>query len=63
MQVADIEYAYGDLRLVGELAVDDRRPGRRPAVLVCHEGTGLGTVARSWGRRLAELGYVVFALD
>ena len=51
------------LRLVGEIAVDDSRPGTRPAVLVAHEGNGLGDHAKNSARKLAELGYVAFALD
>ena len=63
MHTADVEYAYGDRQLIGELSVDDRRPG--PA-------TGCAGLPR--GRRaqrpLAEQGppagrprYVAFALD
>jgi dienelactone hydrolase len=63
VHTADIEYTYEDLRLVGELAVDDSLPGPRPGVLVCHEGTGLADHARHKARQLAELGYVAFALD
>jgi dienelactone hydrolase len=63
MQTSDIEYSYEGLRLVGELSVDETRPGRRPAVLVSHEGGGLTDHARISARRLAGLGYVAFALD
>jgi dienelactone hydrolase len=63
MHTADIEYGYGDLRLVGELAVDDSRSGPRPAVLVCHDAIGLGEHAKGWAHRLAEHGYLAFALD
>ena len=41
VHIADIEYSYDGLRLVGQLAVDDERDGRRPAILVSHEGNGL----------------------
>jgi dienelactone hydrolase len=63
MQTTDIEYSYAGRRLLGELSVDETRPGRRPAVLVCHEGGGLTEHAKISARRLAELGYVAFALD
>ena len=59
----DIEYAFDGTRLVGELSVDDAVEGRRPAVLVCHEGNGLTDHAKTSARRLAELGYIAFALD
>lgn len=63
MQISDIEYVHNGRRLVGQLAVDDSMPGTRPAVLVCHEGNGLTDHAKNSARRLAELGYVAFALD
>ena len=46
---------------MGQLAVDDERPGRRPAILVSHEGNGLSDHSKRSARRLAELGYVAFA--
>ena len=63
MQTTDIEYSFDGIRLVGELSVDDSRRGKRPAVLVSHEGGGLTDHARKRTRALAELGYVAFALD
>jgi dienelactone hydrolase len=63
VHIADIEYWHDGLRLMGELAVDDERNGRRPAVLVCHEGNGISDHSKRSARRLAELGYVAFALD
>jgi dienelactone hydrolase len=63
MEIRDIEYSYDGIRLVGELAVDDSHSGKRPAILVSHEGGGLGDHAKHRARRLAELGYVAFALD
>jgi dienelactone hydrolase len=63
VQTTDIEYTFDGIRLVGELSVDDGRRGRRPAILVSHEGGGLTEHARNRARALAELGYVAFALD
>jgi dienelactone hydrolase len=59
----DIEYDHDGLRLVGRLAVDDERPGKRPAVLIAHDAAGLSDHPKDTARRLAELGYVAFALD
>jgi dienelactone hydrolase len=63
MHEADIEYSHDGLQLVGMLAVDDNRAGKRPAVLVAHEGNGLSDHSKNIARRLAELGFVAFALD
>jgi dienelactone hydrolase len=59
----DIAYDFDRLHLVGELAVDDATEGIRPAVLVCHEGNGLTDHSKDVAHRLAELGFVAFALD
>ena len=61
--ITDTEYSHRGRRLVGQLAVDDSRIGARPAVLVCHEGNGLSEHSKRVAERLAELGYVAFALD
>ncbi len=63
MQITTVEYTYEGLELVGQLAVDDSRPGPRPAVLVAHEGDGLSDYTKARAVRLAELGYVTFSLD
>jgi dienelactone hydrolase len=63
MRVEDIEYHAEGRRLVGHLAYDDARNGKRPAVLLCHEGGGLDDNVKERTERLAALGYVAFALD
>jgi dienelactone hydrolase len=63
VQTTDIEYTFDGIRLAGELSVDDSRRGKRPAILVSHEGNGLTDHARGRARALAELGYAAFALD
>ncbi len=63
MQIRDIDYVHDGVRLVGRLAVDEDTPGRRPAVLIAHDAGGLGDHPKDTARRLAELGYVAFALD
>jgi dienelactone hydrolase len=62
MQTQDIDYR-ADAVMRGYLAFDEARAGRRPGVLVFHEGLGLGEFAMARARRLAELGYVALAAD
>ena len=63
MHTEDIAYMVDGTEHIGYLAVDRDRSGARPGVLVCHEGPGLGEHERVVCERLAELGYVAFALD
>ncbi len=63
MHIEDIEYRYEGIRLVGQIAVDDKRAGTRPSVLVAHDGMGLSDHPKQTARRLAELGYVALAID
>lgn len=60
--IRDIEYPADGLAMVGRLALPDGE-GRRPAVLIAHEGLGLDDYQKSRAERFAELGYVAFALD
>ena len=63
MHTQDIEYHADGSRLVGRLFVDETRDGRRPGVLVAPEGLGLSEHTFDIARRLAEAGYVAFAMD
>jgi dienelactone hydrolase len=63
VQTKEIEYKAGDATLQGFLAWDDAAKGKRPGVLVIHEWWGHNAHARAQARRLAEAGYVGFALD
>src|SRR5450755_724939 len=63
MQTQDIDYRDQGVDLRGYLAFDEKGEGRRPGVLVFHEGLGLGDFAMERARRLAALGYVAFAAD
>jgi dienelactone hydrolase len=49
--------------MIGQYAVDDTRSGRRPGVLVIHEGPGLTEHTKKIAARLAGLGYATFAMD
>jgi dienelactone hydrolase len=63
MHRQDIEYRADCARLVGQYVVDDGKTGKRPGVLVCHEGPGLTEHTKKIAARLAGLGYAAFAMD
>ena len=63
MHVEDIEYHADGARMVGQFAVDETKPGKRPGILICHEGPGLTDHTKKIAQRLAALGYAAFALD
>ncbi len=58
-----VEYKAGDTVLQGFLAYDDAAKGKRPGIVVIHEWWGHNQHARNAATRLAEAGYVAFALD
>jgi dienelactone hydrolase len=60
MQARDLDYRCGETGLRGYLALDENAAGKRPGVLVFHEGLGLGDFAME---RARALGYVALAAD
>jgi dienelactone hydrolase len=58
-----VEYEQGGVTLEGFHVFDDAVSGKRPAVLVIHQWTGLSDYEKMRSRKLAELGYNVFAAD
>jgi len=58
-----IAYRDGETELTGLLASNDSRYEKRPGILVVHGGAGLDRHAKERARRIAELGFVVFACD
>jgi len=63
IQTQTVGYREGDTELTGLLAWDGARRHQRPGILVVHGGAGLDNHAKGRARRLAELGFVVFACD
>ena len=62
MELLPLPYEHGGVTLTGYLA--DGSGGRpSPAILVAHEGGGLGRHTKERALRLAQLGAVAFALD
>jgi dienelactone hydrolase len=62
METRDIEYEVDGTTMVGRLALPEG-DGRRPAVLIAHEGNGLDDYQKQRAEQFAALGYVAFALD
>lgn len=58
-----VEYKAGDVACEGWHAYDTSKEGKRPAVLIIHQWTGLSENEKMRARMLAELGYNVFAAD
>jgi dienelactone hydrolase len=63
IKVEPIDYKDGDVALRGYIAYDDAWTDKHPAVLVVHEWWGNNEYAQGRAKKLAELGYVAFALD
>ena len=63
IQTRTIEYTHGDTLLEGFLAWDDALDAPRPGVAVAHAWAGRGEFEQDKAIKLAELGYVGFALD
>lgn len=56
-------YRQAEAELEGFHAHDDAQAGKRPAVLVIHQWTGLSDYEKRRSRMLAEMGYNVLAAD
>jgi dienelactone hydrolase len=63
MRMNDLDYRDGTAILRGVVAYDDSARGKRPGVLVFHEGLGLGEHIIGRAQRIAKLGYVALAAD
>jgi dienelactone hydrolase len=58
-----VRYKQGDATLEGFHVYDESVSGKRPAILVVHQWTGLSDYEKRRSRMLAEMGYNVFAAD
>src|ERR1041384_1853696 len=63
IKLEPVTYKAGDTTLKGFVAYDDAVKEKRPAVIVVHEWWGLTDYAKMRAQKLAELGYVGFAID
>ncbi|MEE9451464.1 MAG: dienelactone hydrolase family protein [Gammaproteobacteria bacterium] len=58
-----IEYQANGVNLKGHIAYDPNQSGKRPAVLVVHDWSGCSEFAQQAAQRIAQLGYIGFAVD
>lgn len=63
MRTEVVEHQADGARLVGHLAYDETREGKRPGILIVHEATGLSPHEKGRAERLAGLGFVALAMD
>ncbi len=63
VKTKEVEYKQGQTVFQGFLAWDDAQKGKRPGVVIVHEWWGHNQHARNQASRLAQAGYVGFALD
>lgn len=63
MKEQEVRYSAGDVTCNGFIAYDDAAKDKRAAVIVVHEWWGHNEHARSVARKLAQTGFVGFALD
>lgn len=63
LRTKKVEYRHEQTVLKGYYAADSSISGKKPAVLVAHDWSGCNTFAQQKAEKLAELGYVGFALD
>jgi len=59
----NVTYSDNGVTMNGYLVYDANKQGKRPGVIVVHEWWGLNDYPKMRARKLAELGYVAFALD
>jgi dienelactone hydrolase len=58
-----LEYLAGDTLCKGEYYTPAKKDGLLPIVLVCHAWDGLNDEVRDKSRKLADAGYIAFAVD
>lgn len=58
-----LEYPAGDITCKGVYFTPDNATGKLPVVIVCHAWDGLNDEVRDKAARLAEAGYIAFAMD
>lgn len=63
MKEQEVEYQAGDVTAKGYIVYDENVQGKQPGVLVVHEWWGHTQFTRGCARRVAQAGFVGFAVD
>jgi dienelactone hydrolase len=58
-----VNYSTGGVNMIGYIAYDSNKEGKRPGILVVPEWWGLNDYPKMRARKLAELGYFAMAID
>ena len=63
IETREVDYTLGETTMKGFVAFDAAAAGKRPGVVIVHEWWGNSQHERNQAQRLAQAGYVAFALD
>lgn len=63
LQIKNIQYQDAEIPLVGSIVYPAKVAADVPAVMVVHDWSGKNDFAMSAAKRIAELGYIGFAVD
>lgn len=63
ISVETVSYKEGDVELEGYIARDSKTAKKQPVVLIVHDWMGNGDFSKEKAKKIAELGYVGFAVD
>jgi dienelactone hydrolase len=63
MKTKKIEYHDGDVLLEGYYACNEIDKNKKPAILIAHDWSGKSEFTQNKAEKLAEMGYVGFAID
>lgn len=63
LEAKTVDYSTDATTMTGYIVNDEAQSGKKPGVLVVHEWWGHNEYARERADKLAELGYVAFAID
>ena len=63
MKTQWVDYSHGGEKLKGYMAWDDSKKGKRPAIFIAYDRSGMSDRTRETVEQWSKLGYVVFAAD